>query len=136
MSTSQLYAVLKRLEAEEYITGMEVDVPDAPPRVIYSLTKSGEDRLLAWLYDENPPVSIHKTRVMFLSRLYIALLLHLPFEEVLSQQILVLEKRHMILVLEKQGSKAQVENLAVEFMIRQIESAISWLHYCRSTLVK
>lgn len=135
MSTSQLYAVLKRLEVEEYISGSQVEVPDAPPRVIYSLTKMGEDRLLAWLYDQDPPVSIHKIRVMFLSRLYIALLLQLPFEDVINQQNLILQNRLKILENEKLILTTQIENLAVELMIRQIESAISWLQYCNSILV-
>jgi len=135
MSTSQLYAVLKRLEVEEYISGSQVEVPDAPPRVMYSLTKMGEDRLLAWLYDQDPPVSIHKIRVMFLSRLYIALLLQLPFEDVVNQQNLILQNRLKILENEKLILTTQIENLAVELMIRQIESAISWLQYCKSILV-
>lgn len=134
MSTSQLYAVLKRLEEEGSIIGEQVEVSDAPPRVIYSLTNSGEEQFMAWLYENKPSVSIHKIRVMFLSRLYIALLLHLPFEEIIEYQMSVLENQHTILLTEKQKSLSTIENLAVEFMLSQIESALSWLQDCQVEL--
>ncbi len=45
LSTSQLYAVLKRLAAQGLTVGQEVSVPDAPPRIEYTLTESGLARL-------------------------------------------------------------------------------------------
>src|ERR1044071_933268 len=75
LSTSQLYAVLKRLEAQGLTEGHEVTVPDAPTRTEYRLTDAGQDRLHAWLNDLAPSASINRVRVEFLSRLYIARLL-------------------------------------------------------------
>ena len=72
LSTSQLYAVLKRLEAQGLTEGREIIVPDAPPRTEYALTSLGEARLDAWLHEPFPSASVHRVRVEFLSRLYVA----------------------------------------------------------------
>ncbi len=63
MSTSQIYAVLKRLALSGAIEGEEVDVRDAPSKLVYSLTAKGENQLTDWLYEENPSTSIHLIRV-------------------------------------------------------------------------
>src|SRR5258707_15802201 len=76
LSTSQLYAVLKRLEFQGLTEGHEVLVPDAPPRMEYTLTGTGQERLQAWLDKSSPSASVHRVRVEFLSRLYIARLLN------------------------------------------------------------
>src|SRR5258706_10668160 len=63
LSTSQLYAVLKRLEAQGLTAGREVLVPDAPPRMEYVITKSGRERLQEWLGESAPPARVHRVRV-------------------------------------------------------------------------
>src|SRR5512133_2098040 len=60
LSTSQLYAVLKRLEAQGLTEGYDVPVPDAPMRKEYRLTEKGTIRLLAWLDEPEPSASIHR----------------------------------------------------------------------------
>src|SRR5579863_8426451 len=70
LSTSQLYAVLKRLESQGLTTGHEVLVPDAPARTEYELTPAGEAHLQAWLDEPSPSASVHRIRIEFLSRLY------------------------------------------------------------------
>jgi DNA-binding PadR family transcriptional regulator len=54
MSASQLYAVLKRLSNEGDIAGKELKVRNAPSRVAYTVTASGEHKLEAWLFDAQP----------------------------------------------------------------------------------
>src|SRR5687767_1598895 len=77
LSTSQLYAVLKRLERDGAITGEKQEVENAPPRMCYQLTSAGEARVSAWLNEAAPSASIRRVRVEFLSRLYVARLLNL-----------------------------------------------------------
>src|SRR5690606_30841054 len=60
LSTSQLYAVLKRLDQKGDIRGVEVTPPDAPTRTEYQLTEFGHNRLRAWLYDQQPSPSIRR----------------------------------------------------------------------------
>ena len=136
MSTSQLYAVLKRLEAKGYVAGEQEDVFDAPARVVYTLTKSGERQLMRWLYEEKPHASIHKTRVMFLSRLYIAMLLRLPFGEIIENQKKAFENQKKVFLEEKQQASTLIENLTIDFVINQIESAINWIQNCRVIMTK
>ena len=54
LSTSQLYAVLKRLEQQGLTAGCVTQASDAPPRTEYTLTEAGVQRLEAWLQEENP----------------------------------------------------------------------------------
>src|SRR5215475_7437992 len=86
LSTSQLYAVLKRLESQGLTEGHEVVMPDAPPRTEYRLTAKGEVALQAWLDEPKPSASVHRVRVEFLSRLYIARLLDIPTVPIVQYQ--------------------------------------------------
>src|SRR5258708_19398538 len=69
LSTSQLYAVLKRLETQKLIEGRQVLVADAPTRTKYTLTEQGQAHLEACLQETRPSPSIRRVRVEFLSRL-------------------------------------------------------------------
>jgi DNA-binding PadR family transcriptional regulator len=128
MSTSQLYAVLKRLEHDGAITGREVPQPDAPPRTEYALTPLGEDRLAAWLADPAPPTSIHRIRVLFLSRLYIATLLGEPTDGLIARQLAVCEAQREAMQAKAAHPASSVEALTLEYVIGQLEAAITWLH--------
>lgn len=127
MSTSQLYAVLKRLERQGLIRGEEVDDPNAPPRIVYTVTDAGVDRLEDWLKDPQPSVSIHRMRVLFISRLFIASLLQHPLDVIISNQKNVCIKQHQKLVKIRQQASSSVEQLTLDFVIGQLESAIDWL---------
>jgi DNA-binding PadR family transcriptional regulator len=73
LSTSQLYAVLKRLERRAWIVGHQIDSENAPPRTEYATTQAGLEQLMIWLNEPHPSPSIRRVRVEFLSRLYIIL---------------------------------------------------------------
>ena len=130
MSTSQVYAVLKRLESEGAISGQPIPQPDAPPRTEYCLTPQGEARLSAWLTDPHPPISVHRIRVIFLSRLYIATLLNLPTEEIIARQLAVCEAQLKKVQIHIHFSEAPIELLTLQFVAGQLESAIEWLNHC------
>ncbi len=86
MSTSQLYAVLKRLEEKGAIAGKEISMPNAPSRNEFHITELGEAWIQAWLFDSKPSASIHRIRVEFISRLFIAELLGLPKHKIIKLQ--------------------------------------------------
>src|SRR5262245_54100689 len=69
LSTSQLYAVLKRLHEQAFIRGEEAYSPDAPPRTIYHITSAGQAHVQAWLNEPQPSPSVRRVRVECLSRL-------------------------------------------------------------------
>lgn len=136
MSTSQLYAVLQRLETEGLISGESVQVPDAPTRTLYSVTESGLQQLENWLYNTQPSTSIHRIRVMFLSRLYIARLLGLSFEAIINNQRKVCEAKYEDLLAERQLIQPGVEALTLDFVVGQLEAAIDWLDHCETVLAE
>lgn len=127
MSTSQLYAVLKRLETQDLIRGQEVYDPNAPPRVVYTVTDAGAHRLAEWLYDPQPSVSIHRIRVLFISRLYIGSLLKQPLDEIIYHQKSVCVKQRQKLVKARKQTASSVEQLTLDFVIGQLETAIEWI---------
>jgi len=134
MSTSQLYAVLKRLEDSGAIEGCQIEVEDAPPRVVYTITESGENQLTAWLLDPDPPTSIHRIRVLFLSRIYIARLLDEPVDQILTRQKKVCEKQLQNLKNEREHVNYLFESLTLDYIIGQLNAVISWLDHCRKEL--
>jgi DNA-binding PadR family transcriptional regulator len=127
MSASQLYAVLKRLSNEGDIAGKELEVRNAPSRVAYTVTASGEHKLEAWLFDANPSTSIHRIRVLFLSRVFIANLLGTPLEKIVSAQMAACQAQQEIITEQKQSSHSEIEQLTLAFVIGQLEAAILWL---------
>lgn len=133
MSTSQIYAVLKRLENEDAIVGQPIPQPDAPARKEYQITTQGENRLAAWLTDTHPPTSIHRIRVVFLSRLYIATLLGHPTEDIIHHQLSVCEAQLDKVRANLHRSSSSVEKLTLFYVVGQLESAINWLKRCRET---
>ena len=132
MSTSQLYAVLKRLEEKDLITGHVLPGSDAPSRIEYIITEKGERRLMDWLDESHPPISIHRIRVLFLSRLYIASLLHLPAEGIIARQRSTCEEHLRGLKSERAGTSTDIEALTLDYMIGQFTTVIRWLKDCQT----
>ena len=127
LSTSQLYAVLKRLEEAGEITGEQVNSEDAPTKVVFSVTGKGLSKLNDWLYDPEPSASIHRIRVLFLSRLYIADLLEVESDKIIENQKRVCVDQLKIFLDEREKTNDTCENLTIDFIIGQLEAAIAWL---------
>lgn len=130
LSTSQLYAVLKRLESQGFILGREVEAENAPTRTEYSLTSSGEERLEKWLYDDNPSASIRRVRVEFLSRLYVARLLNLPTLPIVRCQKAACHREQAELFELRQQAAPGVGFLALELHIAQLKAVLQWIDRC------
>ncbi|NLE51034.1 MAG: PadR family transcriptional regulator [Chloroflexi bacterium] len=134
VSTSQLYAVLKRLEQQELIAGHQVECADAPTRTEYTLTEAGHERLRAWLDEPSPSPSLRRIRVEFLSRLYIAELLGSPTSPIIACQRAACERRREGLVVKRADPPQGVGDLALEMVIAQLEAIIGWLDDCDAAL--
>ncbi|HLY27568.1 MAG TPA: PadR family transcriptional regulator [Aggregatilineales bacterium] len=133
LSTSQLYAVLKRLEAQGFIEGQEVFAADAPTRTDYDLTATGEAQLQAWLHDSLPSPSIHRVRVEFLSRLYIARLLDIPTLPIVQHQKATCLQKKAELLDCLQTAEPGIGRLTLELVLGQIEVILQWLDRCELT---
>jgi DNA-binding PadR family transcriptional regulator len=127
MSTSQLYAVLKRLELEGAIVGQAVEAINAPKRIVYRVTEHGYRQLEAWLLDPHPSSSIHRIRVLFLSRIYIANLLSIPIEQIVTAQVQACQQQCEVFRVQRNTNPSEIEGLTLDFVIQQLESAIHWL---------
>ncbi|MCS7072772.1 MAG: PadR family transcriptional regulator [Anaerolinea sp.] len=132
LSASQIYAVLKRLERRGWIAGHEVIPDNAPPRVEYTLTAAGAQRLYAWLNESHPGASIRRIRVEFLSRLYIARQLGLRADALIRSQRDACAARVAQLVAERDGARADIDRLALDWQIHQLEAALHWLARCEA----
>lgn len=130
LSTSQLYAVLKRLEQQALIVGRPVESPDAPTRTEYTLTEAGFARLQTWLDDPCPSASIRRVRVEFLSRLFIARLLNLPTESIIRHQKKVCHAALAELTAQRQETPPGIGLLALELVMAQLNAVMQWIDRC------
>lgn len=130
MSTSQIYAVLKRLERQELIAGRVIESDTAPSRTEYYLTPAGETQLQRWLHDPDPSASIRRVRVEFLSRLYIARQLNVPTIPIVMRQRASCETARSKLVAALQNEGPGMGYLAQEFVIAQLDAVLSWIERC------
>ncbi len=133
LSTSQLYAVLKRLEGQGLTEGQEVFVPDAPTRIEYRLTSAGDACLNAWLNELSPSASIHRVRVEFLSRLYIARLLDIPTVPIVEHQKASCFKKKNELLDSLHRAAPGIGRLTLELVIAQLDVILQWLDRCELT---
>jgi DNA-binding PadR family transcriptional regulator len=134
MSTSQIYAVLKRLEKQSAIEGRESTVANAPARKIYTITRKGNICLENWLKDSDPSSSIHLIRVIFISRIYIASLLGYPTGIIINNQRKALIAQLSRFVEDSESAKNSIEGLTISFVVGQIKAALLWLDECENTL--
>jgi len=128
LSTSQLYAVLKRLELEGAIVGQEFEATDAPTRIEYRVTEHGSRLLEAWLLDLHPSPSVHRIRVLFLSRIYIANLLSISIDQIVTAQVQTCQRQCEIFKEQRHKHTSEIEGLTLDFIIQQLDSAILWLN--------
>jgi PadR family transcriptional regulator, regulatory protein AphA len=134
LSTSQLYAVLKRLERLGWIVGEELISENAPRRIEYSITKSGSHTLQDWLDNPFPSSSVRRVRVEFPSRLFIAKKLKRPVLPIIQhQREACLRDRTRIEELQASISEG-VARLSVEMMRYQLNAVLQWLDHCETTL--
>ncbi|QYK51722.1 MAG: PadR family transcriptional regulator [Anaerolineales bacterium] len=135
LSTSQLYAVLKRLETEGLIRGKTVQSGDAPPRREYSTTAAGRRRLDAWLQTPALSASVRQVRVQFMSRLYVARLLGQPTQALVDMQRAVCEKQRRQLLAARDAS-GEMEELVLDFVLGQLDAVLAWLDRCEERVAQ
>lgn len=134
LSTSQLYAVLKRLETHGLTIGREVPAVDAPARTEYALTPRGRLKLDAWLNDPRPSASVRRIRVEFLSRLYIAARLGCPADPIIERQTEACSHKLAELVAQRASGAQGIGLLALDLVIAQLGVILEWLARVRDAL--
>ncbi|UYN90260.1 MAG: PadR family transcriptional regulator [Anaerolineales bacterium] len=135
LSTSQLYAVLKRLEGGGLIRGKTLQSGDAPPRRHYSITASGRRRLEGWLQASELSASVRQVRVQFMSRLYVARRLGWPTQPLIDAQRAVCERQRSQLLAASTSSDG-MEDLVLDFVLGQLGAVLAWLDRCEERVAE
>lgn len=130
LSTSQLYAVLKRLEKNGTISGTQHTSPDAPPRTEYALTEAGREALFAWLDEPKPSPSVRRVRVELLSRIYVARRLGHPIGPIIERQVQTCRQRQAMLQDKLTRSAPGMGRMSTQFVLAQIEAILNWIVNC------
>jgi DNA-binding PadR family transcriptional regulator len=130
LGTSQVYAVLKRLETKGLISGRAIESADAPTRTEYALTEAGAQRLETWLDEAEPHAAARQVRVEFLSRLYIARLLNRPTLEIVRRQKASCRQRLAARIVARESAPPGVGWLALDLEVAQLEIILDWLDRC------
>ena len=130
MSTSQIYAVLKRLERQNLIEGRVIESDSAPSRTEYHLTANGQAQFETWLHEPNPSAVVRHIRVDFLSRLYLARQLNISTDQIVQRQRMACERQLEKLRLESEQKSVGISYLAQELMITQLEAVLRWIERC------
>ena len=136
LSTSQMYAVLKRLEEKGAIRGNDIEVEDAPSRREYHVLPAGQVQLDRWLYTQEPSASLHRIRVFFLSRLYIAAILNRSITEIVHNQIKVCKLQRQEFEKEQLKTGSDIESLTLGLVINQLTSVIAWIENYQKIFTK
>lgn len=125
ISESQMYAILKRLEARGLVSGAELEKGTAAARRRLSLTAEGRGLLETWL-GEVSPCTPRALRLEFITRLHFVRSLH-P-----DRAANVLEAQRAAVAAEAARAGAApsgggIDGLAASFRSRQLEAALEWI---------
>jgi DNA-binding PadR family transcriptional regulator len=142
ISQSQLYNILKRLEAQGDITGEVQAHAGMPDRRIFQLTEQGRQRFESWLATPTG-CSVRALRVEFITRLYFATargqdqaLRMIEDQTVVLRQ--GLERLHSannnFSANEMHPPEKIFNHLGLEFRIQQLRAALDWMEGCAETI--
>ncbi len=132
LGMSQMYKLLKELEALGCVEGRREVQENRPAKKIYHITPSGREVFLGWL--ETPITTPRLIRVEFLAKLFIAQPLGpQTIGRVIDAQMAACRRR--LARLQEEASDKGFEHLVFRFRSGQIQSIIDWLEYCRHLLL-
>ncbi len=125
ISESQMYGILKRLEARGLVSGSEFERGTAAARRRLSLTPAGRELLESWLLEPSP-CTPRSLRLEFITRLHFVRSLH-P-----DRAAGVLEAQRAAVAAEAARAGAErprsgIDGLASSFRKRQLEAALGWI---------
>jgi DNA-binding PadR family transcriptional regulator len=126
---SQVYALLKRLEAAEKVISTVKMQENRPAKHIYSITSKGREAFLQWVY--SPLDRIRDLRLEFLAKIFFIQELNLSgIDELISKQIHVFQEQLRVIKQKNEISEDKFDHLVIQFRIGQIEAVLAWLQEC------
>ena len=134
---SQLYALLTKLEDEEYFVTTLQPQEARPPRKVYTLTTEGRAAFEQWL--TTPVEHGRQMRLEFLAKLYFAYRQGPTVVLPLLQQQTELCRQWLDTLQIEAATALQSPSFAhavQEFRISQIDAFLAWLTTCQQTLLR
>ncbi|MBN2126573.1 MAG: PadR family transcriptional regulator [Deltaproteobacteria bacterium] len=126
VGTSQLYALLKKLEGKRLLCSTLESQETRPSKRVFSLTPSGKRAFLAW--QRRPTRHVRDLRIEFLAKLFF--FHRLPIEgaqDLVESQIRVLQGVREKIEKKRSGERDSYNNLVIAFKMRTIEAWLDWL---------
>ncbi len=137
ISQSQLYSILKRLEAQGLVTSSKVAQKKLPERQVLALSPAGQRRFEAWLAAPTAS-SVRAMRVEFTTRLYFlqrrAPESIPPLLEAQKTAILA-DTTRLQTMLDGAPAELVFNRLGLDLRIRQLKSLLDWLNACGEKLM-
>ena len=131
VSTSQLYALLKRMEKDGRLNS-EVEQQDAlPSKRIFNITDSGEEVFLEWM--RNPTEHVRDLRVEFMAKIFFYYRHSLEgATELIDKQIIYLNNTRYKITQKRLNEKNFYNRLVYSYREQTIET---WLHWIKKEAV-
>lgn len=131
-SLSQTYNIIKRLEAQGYISATSIEQEKLPPKQELQITERGMDKFVTWLNQPTPP-SVHAIRIGFVTRLYfMQLFFPEKSRQMIQEQVRVVDKGLIKLRNDLAGVAPEqtFNRLALELRVNLLSSVKGWLSEC------
>ncbi|RLB15893.1 MAG: hypothetical protein DRG82_10540 [Deltaproteobacteria bacterium] len=126
VSTSQLYALLKRLEGRGWLRSFVEVQETRPSRRVFSLTSKGKKAFDQWLF--SPTEHVRDLRVEFLAKLFFIKDLGMEGgQELVQSQIGVLGTLKESLAQRRRQTREEFHALMLDARIANIASWITWM---------
>ncbi|OGO29740.1 MAG: hypothetical protein A2136_06710 [Chloroflexi bacterium RBG_16_54_11] len=132
VSQPQTYNILKRLQAQGYITSKTIIQEKLPARQLLQLSELGLKRFVSWL-DTPTKCSVHAVRVEFITRLYFTQLYYPnKIQETIRNQVEEVNAGLKRLEEIRKGLPADqtFNRLALDMRLKLLDSIIGWLIGC------
>jgi len=128
VSTSQLYSLLKKLEARGLLESSLEAQETRPSKRVFSLTRQGEQTFLEWLH--RPTQHVRDVRIEFLAKLFFFRYLSLEGTgRLVETQIQVLQKIQGKIKDRRGGEDDPYEKLVLGFKTATLEAWLHWLNH-------
>ena len=126
VSTSQLYALLKRLESSGVVTSTMESQDTRPSKRVFSLNIAGKEAFMAWL--KKPSPYVRDLRTEFLAKLFFFRKLSLQgCPALVRDQIRVLEQVSERLIILRDKEKDSYKKMVFGFRIATLNGWLVWL---------
>ena len=126
VGTSQLYALLKRLERDGQVQSNMETQKTRPSKRVFSLTEAGRKSFLDWL--KTPTTAIRYFRLEFISKLFFFHLLSLDGgPELVESQIREMRRQREKIKKKERQEREPFRRLVYGFKSVTVESNLQWL---------